>query len=144
KRIYSYIALRILMVVIISVAIGLMLHVIKNILYIPVNDYFMIFILLLTQVMSIIGAISGLSVDIYSSKDNQILLTLPAKNDEIFLSKLVVYYINEFIRNFYFLFPFLIAYGFMTSVGIGYYLSIIPISVIMPFIVVSYRHSCRY
>ncbi|MBI9010176.1 MAG: hypothetical protein JEZ05_09150 [Tenericutes bacterium] len=133
-RVYRDLALKTIVVVLITIAVGYLLHVIKNILFIPVNVYFMIFILFLTQVMSIVAAISGLIVDIYQSKDNQILLTLPAKNDEIFLSKLVVYYINEYSRNFYFLFPFLIAYGVLTKVGFGFYLGLIPMTVILPFI----------
>jgi ABC-2 type transport system permease protein len=136
KRIYAFVALRILAVVLITVAIGLLLNVIKNYVFIPINDYFMIFILILTQALSIAATLSGLSVDIYQSKDNQILLTLPAKNDEIFLSKLIVYYINEFMRNFYFLFPFLIAYGFVSSMGFSYFASIIPTIVLLPFIAV--------
>ncbi len=136
KRIYSHIALQALVVVIITIAVALVLHLVKNMLYIPVNNYFMIFILLVTQVMSIIAAISGLIVDIYHSKDNQILFTLPARNDEIFLSKLVVFYINEFKRNIYFLLPFLLAYGYMTHMGISYFISMIPMFVILPFIAV--------
>lgn len=135
-RVYRDLAIKAIVVILITVAIGFILYVIKSILFIPVNDYFMIFMLLLTQAMSIVAAISGLVVDIYQSKDNQILLTLPAKNDEIFMSKLVVYYINEFKRNFYFLFPFLIAYGFLTKIGFGFYLSLIPMIFILPFIAV--------
>ncbi|MFA7560646.1 MAG: hypothetical protein WCY80_00920 [Candidatus Izemoplasmatales bacterium] len=136
KRIYAHIALRILAVILITVVIGLLLNVIKNYVFIPVNDYLMIFILILTQVLSIIATLSSFSIDIYQSRDNQILLTLPAKNDEIFLSKLIVYYINELMKNFYFLFPFLIAYGFITSMDFTYYLNIVPTIVILPFIAV--------
>ncbi len=135
-RIYSHVAIRFLMVILATIVIGLLLHVVKNILFIPVNTYFMIFMLLLTQVMSIVAAISGLMVDIYQSKDNQILLTLPAKSDEIFLSKLIVYYINEFTRNLFFLLPFLLAYGYMSQMGFGYYASLLPMIFILPFIAV--------
>lgn len=133
-RVYRDFALKAIFVLILTIVIGLLLHVVKNILFIPVNEYFMIFVLLLTQVMSIITAIFGLIVDIYQSKDNQIILTLPAKNDEIFLSKLIVYYIYEFKKNFSFLFPFLVAYGFITKIGFGFYASIIPMMFILPFI----------
>ena len=133
-RVYRDFALKVLMVVLITVLIGLILHVVKNILFIPVNDYFMIFMLVLTQVLSIVTAVSGLMTDVYKSKDNQILLTLPAKNDEIFLSKLIVYYINEFKRNFFFLFPFLLAYGYMARMNFGFYVHLIPMTFILPFI----------
>ena len=57
----------------------LALHVIKNIFYIPVNEYFAIFILVLTQGISIVASLLGLTTDLYHSKDNQILFPLPVK-----------------------------------------------------------------
>lgn len=136
KRIYAFIALRILSIVIITVLMSLMLYLLTDLFYIPVNHYLMIFMLIVTQIMNILSALSGLTVDIYQSKDNQILFTFPAKNDEIFLSKLIVYYIYEFIKNLYFIFPFLIAYGYNTNAGFTYYTSIIPIIFVIPFIAV--------
>lgn len=136
KRIYVYVAIRIVLIILMTVIVGLLLHVIKNILFIPIGKYFMIFIILLTQVMSIIAAFTSFGTDIYQSEDNQILFTLPAKNDEIFFSKLIVYYINEFIRNLFFLIPFLIAYGFMMNESFWFYLNLIPIAFILPLITV--------
>ncbi|MGD9910104.1 MAG: hypothetical protein AB7U79_05830 [Candidatus Izemoplasmatales bacterium] len=136
KRIYSYYAMRLLMVIFLSVMMGFLLDAIKNIVYIPVNEYFLISVILFTQILSIVSSILGLSNDIYHSKDNQILLTLPAKNDEIFMSKLIVYYLSEFTKNFYFLLPFLIAYGAMSKLGFFYFLNIIPVMILLPFIAV--------
>lgn len=135
-RVYRDFAVKAIMLAVFSVVSAMLLHVVKNILFIPVNEFFMIFVLLLTQILSIITSISGLIVDIYQSKDNQIILTLPAKSDEIFLSKLIVYYIGEFKRNFGFLIPFLIAYGFITNMGVGFFISLIPISILLPFLAV--------
>src|SRR5690554_3202862 len=95
KRIYASIAVQAVILALISFLMGIVIFVIKKIFYIPVNEYFTIFILIITQGISIITALVGLSTDLYQSKDNQILFPLPVKNDEIFLSKMIVYYINE-------------------------------------------------
>lgn len=137
KRIYAHIALRAFMIVVISVVMSVVLHFIKNLIYIPVNDYFLIFILILTQFMSIISAISNLGTDLYRSKDNQILLALPVKNDEVFLSKIVVYYINESIRNLFLLLPLLIGFGFVNKMAFWYYLNILPMLILLPLISIS-------
>src|SRR5690554_3452063 len=101
KRIYTHIAIRTAIIIALTVVVSLVLHALKNILYIPVNEFLMIFILLLTQGLNIGVSTIGLVNDLYHSKDNQILFSLAAKNDEIFLSKILVYYINEFVRNLF-------------------------------------------
>src|SRR5690606_35194893 len=121
----------------VSVIMTLAIHIIKNIFYIPVNEYFAIFILVLTQSISIIASLLGLTTDLYHSKDNQILFPLPVKNDEIFLSKMIVYYIYELIKNLFILVPILIALGFHQNANFTYYFHIIPITIILPFISVS-------
>lgn len=135
KRIYSYVATRFFVTVLLTVLLGAILYIFKNFLFIPINYYFLIFILIVTQLMSIVSAVASLSTDIYKSKDNQILLTLPANNDEIFISKLVVYYINEFFKNLYFILPFLFSYGIVTKCSISYFINIIPVILILPAIV---------
>lgn len=132
KRKYVHFILRALIIILITAVIGFLYHVIKDILYIPVNEYFMIFLILLTQVMSIVTALVGLSTDIYNSKDNQILLTMPAKNDEIYFSKLIVYYRNEFLKNLYLIVPLLLSYGIYLQVSFAFYIFLIPIIFILP------------
>ncbi|MFA7075907.1 MAG: hypothetical protein WC152_04470 [Candidatus Izemoplasmatales bacterium] len=134
KRIYSHIAIRFAIIVALTVVVSLLLHVLKNILYIPVNEFLMIFILILTQGLSIAVSIIGLVSDLYNSKDNQILFSLAAKNDEIFISKLLVYYVNEFIRNLFLLVPIFVGFGIISNLGILYFLSLIFILVFLPII----------
>jgi hypothetical protein len=105
-RFLGVLALRALLVIMMSIVMIFVLYAINNILFIPVNHYFIIFVFMLTQGMSIISATNGLMIDLYLSRDNQILLSFPAKNDEVFLSKLLVYYIQEFIKNFIYSFRF--------------------------------------
>lgn len=137
KRIYASIAVQAVILALISFLMGIVIFVIKKIFYIPVNEYFTIFILIITQGISIITALVGLSTDLYQSKDNQILFPLPVKNDEIFLSKMIVYYINELTLNLFVLIPLLIGIGYHQNANFIYYLNIIPITFILPLISVS-------
>lgn len=134
KRIYRHIALRALAVVILSIVMSLLIHFVKNILYIPTNEYFVIAVLILTQGLNIIVAITSLSADLYHSKDNAILFSLPVRSDEVFISKMIVYYVNEFIRNLYLILPLLIAFGYNNRLSALYYINVIFIMVIFPLI----------
>ncbi len=136
KRFIAKVALSLLMVIIISIFMVLALFVVKSVLYIPVNVYFLIFILLFTQVLSIISTTNGLIVDLYISKDNQILLSLPVKNDEVFVSKLMVYFAHDFFKNLFFLIPLLISFGFINQMPWYYYLNILPMAIALPLIAV--------
>lgn len=134
KRFIASVALKVLSIIVISAAMIFMLFFINDILMIPVNVYFVIFFIFLTQVASIVACTAGLMVDLYMSKDNQILLAYPARHNEVFVSKLLVFYINEFIKNLYFLIPLLIAFGFITDRGVGYYFNILSMLFILPLI----------
>lgn len=136
KRIYASIAIQAVILIIISVLMSLVIYVIKNIFYIPINEYFTIFVLFITQTISIITAIMGLSTDLYASKDNQIIFPLPVKNDEIFLSKMIVYYVYELYLNLFILMPLLIAIGYHQGAGVLYFISLIPIIIVLPLIAV--------
>lgn len=137
KRFAAGIALRLLVIVILSIVMTLVLHVIDDILYIPVNHFFIVFVLIITQGLGIVSATSKLMTDLYLSRENPILLSLPAKNDEVFISKIVVFYIGEFIKNLYLLIPVLIAFGYVNSIMILYYINIIPMLFILPLLTVS-------
>lgn len=132
KRIYAFYAIRALIIIAISVVMSLVLSFIKNLLHIPTNEYVMIALLILSQILNIVVAISGLSNDLYHSRDNAILFALPVKSDEVYISKMLVYYINEFIRNLYIILPLLIAFGFNNSLSIFYYFKILIVLVVLP------------
>lgn len=134
KRKYANLAVRALIITVLTVIVSLLFHVLKNILYMPVNEYLFIFVLILTQGLNIGVSTFGLISDLYRSKDNQILFSLAAKNDEIFLSKLMVYYINEFTRNLFLLIPICLGFGIILSQGVVYYLTIVLLLFVLPLI----------
>lgn len=132
KKFIANLALRLLGLVVVTVVMIFMLYFLNNVLYIPVNVYFIIFVLFVTQLTSIIACTTGLMVDLYASKDNAILLSFPAKHDEVFTSKLLVFYINEFLKNLSFLVPLLIAFGVISALPLTFYLNIFSMILILP------------
>lgn len=108
----------------------------KSVLSMPITTYLMSFLILATQVLSIIACTSSLTQSLYASRDNAILLALPAPHSEVYISKLAVAYINEFIKNLFFIIPLMLAFGFMSSQGWWYFLATVIISFILPLIAV--------
>lgn len=72
--------------------------------------------------ISIISATMGLTKSMYYSYDNPVLLTLPCRPTQVYLSKLIVFYIFELIRNMSFMVPLFIAFGIINSLPIIYFL----------------------
>lgn len=62
-------------------------------------------------VLNVVSCLHKLTKSLYFSEDNQVLLTYPVNSGVIFLSKLVVFYILELVKNFAFLVPLFLAYG---------------------------------
>ena len=86
---------------------------------IPVSVISIIFACMLA--LSVITDTVGLMKSLYFSKDNPVLLTLPATPSFIFLSKLCVYYVYEFRKSFMFVIPMFIAYGMAKGYNPYYY-----------------------
>ncbi len=68
---------------------------------------------------SIVSCTIGLTKALYFARDNAVLLTLPCKPIQVYLSKLIIFFIFELIRNFSFVVPLFIAY-FLTH-GYAWY-----------------------
>ena len=86
---------------------------------IPISVVSLIFsvMLLFTMVTDTVGLMKSL----YFSKDNSVLLTLPATPSLVFFSKLVTYYLYELRKTFMFIVPLFIAFGIIKGYGVIYY-----------------------
>ena len=62
----------------------------------------MVVIFTLMFILSCFTCTIGLMKKLYFSPDNQVLLTFPVKSNMIFVSKLIVFYIYELIKNPFF------------------------------------------
>jgi len=78
--------------------------------------------------LSCITSSFGLMKTMYMSNDNQVLLTMPVKPNMVFVSKLIVYYIYELIKNCYFILPLFVAYGIFSGFSLLFY----------PWLIISY------
>lgn len=86
---------------------------------VPPSVISLVFLFMLAT--SIISCTAGLTKSMYYSRDNAILLTLPCTPTEIYLSKLVVFFIFELKRNASFIIPLFIAYYITHSYPIVFY-----------------------
>ena len=104
---------------------------IMNFLSVKVDAAFLAIALLLTQVLGLTFATSSIITKMYLSNDNNLLLSLPLSFNELFIAKVVMVYISEFIFNLVYILPIFIAIGVIGNIGILYYLGII---ILLPFI----------
>ena len=71
--------------------------------------------------LSIVSCTAGLTKAMYYSRDNAVLLTLPATPTEVYLSKFIIFFIFELKRNLSFLVPLFLAYFFLHSYSFWFY-----------------------
>ena len=64
----------------------------------------------------------GLTNSMYYSRDNAILLTLPCRPVQVFLSKLIIFFAYEVKRNFNFMIPLFVAYFITHGYPVGAYI----------------------
>ena len=103
---------------------------------IPVSVIAIVYGIMLT--LSVLSTTIGLVNSLYFSRDNQVLLTLPAESWLIFVSKLAVYYIYELRKSVMYIMPVFVAYGIVQHFAWFYYLwvaalfvflSVLPVAV---------------
>ena len=71
---------------------------------------------------SLLSCTIGLTKSLYYSRDNAVLLTFPCTPNQIFLSKIIIFYIFELIRNFSFIVPVFVAYFITHGYAFYYYI----------------------
>ena len=88
--------------------------------YIPDTVVNVVFTLI--QLMSIITCTVGLTQTLYMTADNKVLLTLPVSSTQIYVSKLILYYIFELKKNLTLTLPLFVAYGIVNGAVWYYYI----------------------
>lgn len=89
------------------------------------------------ELLSLISCTYGIMNTLYFSKDNQVLLTLPATTNQVFLSKIIVYFVYELKKNLYFFVPLFVAYALIAGLPIYFYLWLIVCWVVISALTVS-------
>ena len=85
----------------------------------PISVFNLVFISML--ILSIVSCVARFTNTLYFSKDNLVLLSYPVRPNVVFLSKFVVFYIIELIKNILYLIPLLLAYGIIYKFEFSYY-----------------------
>ena len=75
---------------------------------VPPTVISMVFMAML--ILSIFSCTAGLTKSMYYSRDNSVLLTFPCSPTQVYLSKIIIFFIFEMKRNFGFIVPLFIAY----------------------------------
>lgn len=140
KTLINKIVLSLLLFLIITVLIYLFLFLMKNLNvfslsnYIPSTVIGLIFSFIF--IISIIQNSFKINNLLYFSNDNMVLLTLPIKVNELFLSKIILSFIFELKKNILYIFPLFIAYGILSKFQIYYYIWLIIMLIILTILAV--------
>lgn len=110
--------------VVLTVLCWLIWHQIRinGIFGLPLAPNALTFVFTVMMLLSILFTTYSMMKNLYFSFDNQILLTFPVPRSQVFLSKLIVYYINEFKRSLIFIVPIFIGFGIANNASAEFYL----------------------
>ena len=124
KKMLGFVMLRILIVAVVTAALTGIFWALGMFFQLSPSRDMLVTILFITQLISIISCLSGMMLILFSSKENTMLLAFPCKHSEIFVSKMLVFALDELKKSVYFLIPLLIGFGLNANVGVGYFLQI--------------------
>lgn len=89
---------------------------------IHLNNDILGLLLVATQIIAFVMSLGGMLNTLYNSKDNELLMCLPASHNQVFIAKLIVMYVSEFISNLMYFLPIFLSFGFISKMSINYYL----------------------
>lgn len=101
-----------------------------------INAELVSLVLLITQIISLCFAIGNTVKVLFQNKDNELLMSLPVSPNQVFVSKIILSYVQEIIVTFVITVPLLFSIGFMggsaAGFGIWYYLLMPVLVLILP------------
>ena len=124
QSLVKIISLAILFIVLCAVSnvfyqVAVMLNIFSVLKYIPLTVPSLIMSFLL--IFGFFSLLINLTKALYLSKDNQIMITYPCNGSTIFFARLLVYFINEYIRNITIQIPLLIGYMIVMNAPVVMY-----------------------
>ena len=99
-----------------------------------INRELLSLVILCIQLISLVFATGNIINTLYLSKDNEMLVCLPVTPNQLFVSKILLIYINEFTVNAAISIPLFIILGSFAPMtfGLSYYLSIVFMLILLP------------
>ena len=128
KQIFKYLVFA----VAIMLVIFFVLQKIFFLLAINVNVEFMALVLVATQGISFVFAISSIINTLYLNKDNELFMVMPVTFNQLFMSKIMMLYIGELIFNTLYILPILLAFGMLGHFGLIYYIMLVLFLPVFP------------
>lgn len=120
-RFVAKIALRILLTLVLTAVFVAVFWLIESLFFLDVDRNMLITLLFVIQAVSLISCLSSMMLTLFASKENTMLLAFPCNYSEIFLSKIIVFALEEMKKNLYFLFPLLVGIGINGGGGVPYW-----------------------
>ena len=124
KRLVAKLSLKTLLAVVMMAVFIAVFAVVKSIFQLSPNREMLIALLFITQAVSVISCLSSMMLTLFASKENTMLLAFPCNYSEIFLSKIIVFALEEMKKNVYFILPLLVGMGINGGVGIAFWLQL--------------------
>ena len=87
---------------------------------IPLNAMIPIFAVVIF--FEIISTLVGMTKALFFAKDNVVLITYPVKSNQLFISKLIVYYVDALKKSLTLLIPIIFSFGIIYGYGVHFYL----------------------
>lgn len=123
-RLAAKLSLKTLLVVIMMAVFILVFGVANSIFQLTPSRDMLITVLFVTQIVSVISCLSSMMLTLFASKENTMLLAFPCNYSEIFLSKIIVFSLEEMKKNLYFMLPLLVGFGMNSEVGLAFWLQL--------------------
>ncbi len=113
-------------VVAITAALIFLLSYLKNTYQFNLSANLLTSVVFITQIFGIVSCTASMMNVLYLSRENGMLLAFPCNYNEIFLSKITVFSVEEFKKSFFFVLPFLVSFGIAAAPGIAYWVLLVP------------------
>ena len=123
-KLAAKISLRALLVVAMMAVFTAVFWVLNTLFNLELSGDMLITILFIMQAVSIVSCLSSMMLTLFASKENTMLLAFPCNYSEIFLSKILVFALEEMKKNLYFLLPLLVGFGIKGGLGIAFWTQI--------------------
>ena len=123
-RLIAKLSLKTLLAVIMMAVFVAVFWLMGTMFQLPPSRDMLITLLFVTQAVSIISCLSSMMLTLFASKENTMLLAFPCNYSEIFLSKIIVFSLEEMKKNVYFILPLLVSFGVNGGVGLAFWLQL--------------------
>ena len=97
-----------------------------------INKQLISIVLLATQCIAFLFATGSIISVLFLNKNNELLLTLPASPNQVYMSKLLVVYIREIVVNTAYTFPLLLTLGIMGKFSAWFFVSLPFVMFLLP------------